>query len=215
VILTSTILLTILTKKLLNSLLNSYNLTSIVDFPTRIESKSLSAIDNIFIDYSRKDKHYICPFFNGLSDHDGQLLQFRNVDIPILINATQTYRKFDKPSILEFKLNLSFESWDDIFDDNDVNVLFKYFLSTYLRLFYASFPLKFHRKNNNNSTPWITPYIKMQCNLKRALYLLFQKYNISKIKNCFKALSKSLFKNVLEAKRSYYNNLLSTSDNKI
>jgi exonuclease III len=50
-------------KKLLDSLLNSYNFTSIVHFPTRIQSKSLSAIDNIFIDYSRKDKNYICPFF--------------------------------------------------------------------------------------------------------------------------------------------------------
>ena len=139
-------------KKLLDSLLNSYNLTSIVDFPTRIQSKSLSAIDNIFIDYSRKDKHYICPFFNGLSDHDGQLLQFFNAYISILTNSTQTHRKFDEPSILEFKLNLSFESWDDIFEDNDVNVLFKPFLNTYLRLFYASLSLIFHRTNNNNST---------------------------------------------------------------
>jgi hypothetical protein len=101
------------------------------------------------------------------------------------------------------------------FEDNNVNVLFKSFLNTYLRLFYASFPLIFHRKNNNNSTLLITPTIKMQCNLKRALYLLSQKYNNSKIKNYYKALCKSLSKNVLEAKRSYYNNLLSTSNNKI
>jgi hypothetical protein len=66
-----------------------------------------------------------------------------------------------------------------------------------------------------NSTLWITPTIIMQCNLKRALYLLSQKYNISKIKKCYKALCKSLSKIVLEAKQSYYNNLFSTSNNKI
>jgi hypothetical protein len=79
---------------------------------------------------------------------------------------------------------LSFESWDDIFDDNDANVLFKSFLSTYLRLFYASFPLKFHRKNNN-STPGLPLLYKFNAILK-GLYLLSQKYNNSKIKNVSK-----------------------------
>jgi exonuclease III len=40
-------------KNQLNSLLISYNLFSTVNFPTRIQNNSCSAIDNIFIDYSR------------------------------------------------------------------------------------------------------------------------------------------------------------------
>jgi hypothetical protein len=44
-------------KKELNDLLNSYNLNSIIQFPTRITKNSSTAIDNIFLDY-----HPICSF---------------------------------------------------------------------------------------------------------------------------------------------------------
>jgi len=43
------------------SLLQTYNLTSTVDFPTRI-----TAIDNNFIDIARRDSYSICPVINGL-----------------------------------------------------------------------------------------------------------------------------------------------------
>jgi hypothetical protein len=50
--------------------------------------------------------------------------------------------KIDKLPVLEFKLNLSLEIWDNISDDKDVNISFNSFLKTYLKLFDASFPLK-------------------------------------------------------------------------
>jgi hypothetical protein len=58
-------------KSKLNSLLNSYNLFSIIDFPTRIQNSSKSAIDNIFIDYWRLGPY---PLLNSISDHDAQLI---------------------------------------------------------------------------------------------------------------------------------------------
>jgi hypothetical protein len=42
----------------------------------------------------------------------------------------------------EFQNSQSFESWDQVFDGNDVNKIFNSFLNAYLRIFYASFPLK-------------------------------------------------------------------------
>jgi hypothetical protein len=36
-------------------------------------------------------------------------------------------------------IKLSFETWEDIFGGNDVNVVFNNFLNTYLRIFYSSF----------------------------------------------------------------------------
>jgi hypothetical protein len=52
----------------------SYSLTSIVDFPTRIDKEASSITDNIFIDKSKFDNYTIMPSINGLSDHDAQLL---------------------------------------------------------------------------------------------------------------------------------------------
>ena len=44
--------------------------------------------------------------------------------------------------LAEFQKSLSYESWDQVFDGNDDNKIFNFFLNTYLRIFYATFPLK-------------------------------------------------------------------------
>jgi hypothetical protein len=56
------------------SLLALYNLDYIVDFPTRMNTQSASAIDNIFWDRSQNKNYSTGPYFNGLSDHDALML---------------------------------------------------------------------------------------------------------------------------------------------
>ena len=56
----------------LEALLKTYNLTSVVNFPTRTHKLSAMAIDNIFIDISKMGNYSICPIINGLSNHDAQ-----------------------------------------------------------------------------------------------------------------------------------------------
>jgi hypothetical protein len=58
----------------LDTMLLSYNLHSLVNFPTRTQKHSSSAIDNIFLNTSQFNNYVITPMFNGLSDHDAQLL---------------------------------------------------------------------------------------------------------------------------------------------
>jgi hypothetical protein len=53
---------------------------SIVNFPTRIQNYSSTAIDNVFIDSSRKEHNSIEPVTNGLPDHDAQLLAIKNIE---------------------------------------------------------------------------------------------------------------------------------------
>jgi hypothetical protein len=52
---------------------------STVDFPTRIQKKSSTAIDNIFIDISKKEEYRIYFLINGLSDHDAKLIIYNIV----------------------------------------------------------------------------------------------------------------------------------------
>jgi len=40
---------------------------------------------------------------------------------------------------MDFNFKLSFELWEVIFEDNDVNKIFRYFLNKFLRLFYSTF----------------------------------------------------------------------------
>jgi hypothetical protein len=66
-------------KNHLSSLLTTYNLSHTVNFATRIQNESSTAIDNIFVDNSRLGSTITLPLINGLSDHDAQLLTINNI----------------------------------------------------------------------------------------------------------------------------------------
>ena len=66
-------------------------------------------------------------------------------------------------------MKLSHETWEPVFDGNDVNKIFNSFLNIFLRIYYSSFPL-IQAKNKMNQNSWITPGIITSCKHKRELY---------------------------------------------
>jgi hypothetical protein len=111
----------------LDVLLATYNLISTVQFPTRSSNGSFSAIHNVFIDKFHEGKYTLYPFINGLSDHDGQIIQLENITMQIQSSKTRIIRNFNKCNIHDFKTKLSYEIWDAIFGENDVNRIFNNF----------------------------------------------------------------------------------------
>jgi hypothetical protein len=132
-------------KQELNNILNSYNLVSVINFPTRVKNNSRSAIDNIFLDSTQFGK-YTCSMVNGLSDHDAEMLELyvANLNTETNNRKTITIRKMDFNSINEFKDKLRSELWQNVFENvnNDVDTIFNSFLNTYLQIFYSCFPKK-------------------------------------------------------------------------
>ena len=120
----------------------SYNLTSIINFPIRIQNTSATAIGNIFIDASQFEVYMITPIINRVSDHDAQILTISTDYSYIPTHRSKTVRKISKYTISDFIDKLSCESWNSIFNSEDVNAMFNSFLNIYLRIFYSSFPLK-------------------------------------------------------------------------
>jgi hypothetical protein len=134
----------------------------------------------------KNENFTICPFVNGLSDHDAQILTLKNINIPNQIHYTRTIRKINKwYSVAEFKTNLSYESWDNIFIDDDT--IFNNSLNTYLRIFYSSFPLRKVQSKSSNKE-WITTGIMTSYLHKRELYLISRNSNNSKLKNALQIL---------------------------
>ena len=80
-------------KQALNSLLTSYSLYSIIDFPTRSFNNSQTMIDNIFINKFRNENYLVSPLINGLSDHDAQVLSLFNIITPDDTNEFYSYKK--------------------------------------------------------------------------------------------------------------------------
>jgi ribosomal protein S8 len=135
-------------KTCLNSLLLSYNLSSIVNFLTRIQNNSISAIDNIFIDSSKLEMYILTSLANGLSDHEAQFLEIFYIDLESQNQQQQLIRKIDNHSMADFVMKLSYETWDTVLSNVDIDTKFNSFLNTYLRILYSSFPLKKRPKHS-------------------------------------------------------------------
>ena len=103
-------------------------MSSTVDFSTRNNNCSSTAIDNIFIDKFKNTNFTIDPLPNGLSDHDAQILILHNIKIQNLKAHHYTKRLINEFPISELKPYLSYESWDEIFTEDNVDSVFNSFL---------------------------------------------------------------------------------------
>ena len=122
------------TKQALNSLLTSYSLCSVIDFPIRIHNNSNTVIDNVFINKYKNVNYSAYPLINGLSDRDAQVLELSNIIVPVDRNELCSYRKISTHTLNEFQNNLSYETWENVFSNNvrDTNTTFNNFLNTFL-----------------------------------------------------------------------------------
>jgi len=80
-------------KNQLDNLLLSYNLNSIINFPTRVQNTSATAVGNTFIDLSQFESYTITPTLNGLSDHYAQLLMISTDCSHMHIQKSKPYGK--------------------------------------------------------------------------------------------------------------------------
>jgi hypothetical protein len=54
-------------------------------------------------------------------------------------------------NIADFGMKLSYENWESVFNNSDINTSVNQFLNIFLRHFYASFPLSRRQKYTQNS----------------------------------------------------------------
>jgi len=125
-----------------------------------------------------------------------------------------TKRLINEITISDFKLNLSYLSWDEIFTEDSVDSLFNSFLNTYLRIFYHSFPFKKCHPIQVKKA-WITTGIKTSCQHKRDLYLLCRGTKIPKFSSYYKTYCKILTEVIKTAKELHYNKLITNSNNRV
>jgi len=123
----------------LKSLFASFYLSDIVKFPTRISNNSITLTDNFYINTSRL--HFsIHPITNGLSDYDAQVPNLSFIIKEVHSQPFSFLTKTNGESICNFKDLLSYENWEDVFLENNVNIIFNNFLNTYPRIFNTCFP---------------------------------------------------------------------------
>jgi hypothetical protein len=192
-------------KTQLESLLTSYSLYNPVNFPTRIDKKSATAID-IFINKCKTTNYTIFPIVNGLSDHDAQLLLLNNFTARVMNGQHYFKRQINGMSIEDFKIRLSYETWDDIFTDGDVDQIFNIFFYYNLRAFNSTFSFRrtFYKYDNK---AWLTVEIRNLCHHKRSLHMLCRNIASPALLAYYKRYSKVLREKMKIAKRTYCDTL--------
>ena len=202
-------------KNQLSSLLTTYNLSHTVDFATRIQNKSYTAIDNIFIDNNRLNSSYTTALINGLSDHDAQFLAINNTYVARnKMPFKQKIRAINGYTLTNFQTLLKQEMWESVYQNPDVNDMFNSFLSTFLNIFEASFPVKYKSTNNKNND-WITQGINISCKHKRILYTATRNCNDPKAKTYYANYCRILKRVIRGAKKQHYSRLIAKSSNKV
>jgi hypothetical protein len=157
----------------LQSLLDTYNLVQIIDFPTRIGSTTASLIDHFFLEKNVCNKFQTHSVINGLSDHDGQILILENVRVTRKSIHVRAFRDISDENIAYFQWALQNENWQEVYNQEDINTKFNKFHNTFFVIPENSFPLVHKTKKDTNK--WITKGIRTSCNHKRALYNLVKK----------------------------------------
>jgi len=95
----------------LESLLHSFYLESIVEFPTSFMPTSQTIIYNIFLD-KKTLKSQVYPHINGISDHDAQLIILLDLTYYFSKSPSLCRRVIDDYSVQKFIELLSHESWE-------------------------------------------------------------------------------------------------------
>jgi len=176
----------------LDSILASFNFFSTVKFPTRIFKDTSTQIDNIYVNIYKFD-FSVYPVIKGFSDHDAQIIAFTDISTSIPKQSFSLIRKIDDNTFKNFVYLLSYENWENVFMEEDVNIIHNNFLNTYIRIFYASVPLV-KTKNLQNIKPWLTKGIKIPCLNKRRLYLNYRNSNNPTLKKHYKRYCQTLSK---------------------
>ena len=146
-----------------------------------------------------------------MSDHDAQIIVLPDSS-SVSTNQVPTYtRTVDSNSTQKFIELLSYENWECVFLDADVNLIFNNFQSIYLRIFHCSFPIR-KKSKTITSKPWITTGIKISCANKSRLFQIYRCSKDPGFKIFYKKYCKILSLIILAAKK-YYDELIIKSIN--
>ena len=158
----------------LDELIESNNLTQLIDQPTNIESRGKSCVDliitdqpNLFFDYG------IHSSLENYCHH--QIIHGKiNISVPSpppYKRQIWDYAKADKDEIRQFLTNID---WISKFKDLSVNEMVQQFTSTVMGMMLRFIPNKMIIFNDKDP-PWITPAIKTAIKRKHRVYNKFAK----------------------------------------
>lgn len=189
-------------------LVSSYYISTVFDEPTRIQNNTKSAIDYIMTNFPNK---ILSKFIldTGISDHCGQKIVI-DVQIP---QKEQPYkfRSFSNNNISNFTEALNAESWQNVYDEVNVDAKYLAFNKIISYLYNSSFKFVY-KKSIRNDNNWITTGIKISSSKLKELFSLQKNGMLDR--EYYKTYKKVYKKVIRRAKQMYFDELIINSANK-
>lgn len=205
----------------MQDLINSFQLDSLVNQPTRITANLKGGATSTAIDYVVSNiKNISLEILDpGVSDHLAQVLKWKipTIQKNNLGNLQMRQRRnINNHTITEFKTLFSKESPKFKSEENlDIDVLFDRFWTDFEWCFKLSHPLKTSRTRSNNTNKFIfSNDLRHESNQLRELNWYRKLSNDNAVHENYKSLKKQLNKKIETEKKLYYNSIISEAENK-
>ena len=172
--------------------------------PTRVTHLCASLIDNIYsnvpINTSKCDSGILEV---SISDHYAIFAIDNSTHIKA--NAPQvTKRSFCNKNIENFRRCLNNQSWDFVYESEDLQAAFSRFQGVIDVHFNSNFKLHTFTRTYINRHPWMTEALRTQIKLKNAMYKEYVKSNNADIVESYKDSKRILHSSLRNAEIQYY-----------
>lgn len=190
-------------------LLNSHNLTPVINKSTRITKNTATLIDNIFINEF--------PYISAgnldarLSDHHAQSLTFYNKADGNNERLKKLFRHFSEKRLQKARNALIIQDWSDVLSNDDANEAYNYFNKIITSNINNYFPLKVNNRKATSKT-WMTNGLKTSCKNKRLKWEMVQA-NLLSIEN-YNNYCKLLQKLIRKSKQMNNDRYITNATNK-
>ena len=198
-------------------LIYSYSFFPLIDKPTRIKPPSATLIDNIFTNIPQQS-HVSGILYTDISDH----LPIFAINESISLNrkcihSSRSFqcRTFSDSNLATFRGRLRETEWDEIFTTQCCDEAYSRFISILTNLYNDSFPINTRTFTNKKNQPWINRELKRLINKKNRLYKEFMRRPTVFNEINYRVIKKHASKQIRQAKKNYYHNLLETNKNNL
>ena len=147
-----------------------YNLTQIIDCPTRVAKKSKTLIDHIYVS-SKKNIVEKCVPTNGCSDHLPVCITWnkKGIKIPKSGHKYVTSRCFTKFDSILFLRDLDQSNLMDVFNKTEPEEAMDHFVTVFSNIYDKHAPFKTRRVKQTETPKWLTPEIQKAMDLRDKL----------------------------------------------
>ena len=191
--------------RLLIDIAELYNLSQLINEPTRTTDSSSTLIDHIFTNTPDK---VVCSGVSHVSISDHSLIYaFRklSISLPTRDHSTVNYRKFKNFDSIKFRNDISLQNWSHIKELENPNDMWHAWKTTFNCVVNKHAPLCTKRVKASKS-PWITSHLKDEMHKRDIQKIKAIRSNDPQDWSSFKKMRNSVNHKIFRAKETYFKN---------